>query len=114
VTSLRALILLDLKAIRVGKGAYRRLAMSESPRVQAAIASGRVVAVDARGRRLTPAQTERRNRRMGLARPVRVIGRAGDGSILPVWSGNSSRPHRSGDLMEAAMMGRSKKRRRRL
>lgn len=105
---------LDLKAIRVGKGAYRRLRMSESARVQAAIASGRIEAVDARGRRLTRAQVERRSRRGGYMRPPTIIGRASDGTVMPV---SQSRPFRragrSGDLMEAAMLGKKPKRKRR-
>jgi hypothetical protein len=113
--NLRTRLLLDLKAIRVGKGNFRRLQRRDDPRIQDAIASGRIEAVDARGRvRLTRAQVDRRSRRGGLVRPATVIGRASDGSVMPV---SSSRPFRraarSSDLMEAAMIGRKPKRKRR-
>lgn len=64
-------LILDEKAYRVGRANFRRLQRraQSNPRLAAAIAQGRIEAVDARGRRLTTAQSARRELRDGIAKP---------------------------------------------
>ena len=71
--NMRTLMLLDLKAYKVGRGAFRRLQRRarNNPRLAQAMASGRIEATTARGRRLTSAQRARRELRDGISKQPR-------------------------------------------
>lgn len=85
---------LELKALRVGRGNYKRLQQRAkgNPRLAAAMASGRVESVDARGQRLTDAQRERRTNRDGtIYRPARRHAIGPDGGLYIVAPRRGSR-----------------------
>jgi hypothetical protein len=85
---------LELKALRVGRGNYKRLQerAKSSPRLAAAMASGRVESVDARGQKLTQAQRDRRTYRDGTVyRQPKQYAIGPDGGLYAVAQPNNTR-----------------------
>lgn len=113
----RDALALELKALYVGRGNYKRLQQraKSNPRLAAAMASGRIESVDARGQRLSPAQKERRTNRDGtiyrIAQEYAIGPDGGFYKVAPRRPGRNQDRAASQGLLEATRMKRKRRRR---